>query len=63
METCVLCVEKNHKIYYGEMSKKEMELSGVTYHKCSFCSYEPLIWNTGIGDASCESCGKWQNEN
>lgn len=59
---CNLCVEKKHKIYYGEMSEKEMELNGVTYHRCDNCDYSPLIWNSGIGDAICESCGEWQSD-
>jgi hypothetical protein len=44
------------------MSEKDMELYGVSYHKCNSCSFEPLIWNMGIGDAVCENCGKWQDE-
>ncbi len=48
------------KIYWNEMSDKEMELYGVEFWKCYKCGYAPLIWNTGIGDAVCESCGKWQ---
>ena len=44
------------------MSEKDMELYGVSYHKCNSCSFEPLIWNMGIGDAVCENCGKWQEE-
>lgn len=57
---CNLCVEKKHKIYWGEMWPEEMEAAGVEYWKCYKCNYSPLIYNSGIGDASCESCGKWQ---
>lgn len=62
MITCEQCKTKTHKIYWDEMYEKDMELYGVSYHKCNFCSFEPLIWNMGIGDASCENCGKWQDE-
>ncbi len=62
MTTCKHCVEKTHKIYWGEMSEKDMELNQVTYYKCANCDYSPLIWNSGIGDAICESCGEWQND-
>jgi hypothetical protein len=59
---CKECETKTHKIYWDEMSEKNMELYGVSYHKCNSCSFEPLIWNMGIGDAVCENCGKWQEE-
>lgn len=58
---CMLCVERKHKVYYGEMSDDLMEETGTTYWKCYNCNYEPLIWSNGVGDASCESCGEWQD--
>ena len=62
MNKCEQCENKTHKIYYGEMTESDMKLYGVEYHKCLNCEYSPLIWNMGIGDASCESCGEWQND-
>lgn len=58
---CLDCINKTHKVYWGELSEKDMELLGYTYHKCLFCSHQPLIWNTLIGDAVCEGCGEWQD--
>lgn len=50
------------KVYWDELSPAQMEEFGYTYHACKYCSHEPLIFNTLIGDAICEGCGKWQDE-
>lgn len=52
------------KIYWNEMSEAEMEKSGAEYHACNnkACGHTPLIWQQAVGDAVCEGCGKWQNE-
>lgn len=53
--------DKKKKIYWDEMSAKEMEIYDVEFFKCHYCGYSPLIWSMAIGDSVCESCGKWQN--
>lgn len=60
MIECKLCIEKKHKIYWDELTPKQMEESGTQYYRCFNCNHAPLIWNNAVGDSSCESCGEWQ---
>jgi hypothetical protein len=50
------------KIYYGELTPEQMQQAGATYQECANCGETPLIWQQGVFDAVCESCGAWQKD-
>ena len=41
-----------------------MVYTGTPYqpHPCQHCGESTLIYNTAIGDSSCESCGLWESD-
>jgi ribosomal protein S27E len=50
-------------IYFDEVSATDFANGDFEYHACKSCGHAPLIWQSYVGDAICEGCGKWQNGN
>ena len=54
------------KYWPGEFSKETEKQPGFNEHyekrTCKNCGSDALVVNRGVGDVSCESCGKWQSE-